>query len=40
MIKSIYSSIATALAAVAVMSVSVASLFYVYSPEPPEELMK
>ncbi|MEB4785086.1 cyclic lactone autoinducer peptide [Paenibacillus jamilae] len=40
MMKNIYSSIATTLAAIAVMSVSVASLFYVYNPEPPEDLLK
>ncbi|MFS8214844.1 cyclic lactone autoinducer peptide [Paenibacillus sp. S29] len=40
MMKSIYGAIASSLTAIAVMSVSVASMFYVYSPEPPKELMK
>ncbi|MEC0181545.1 cyclic lactone autoinducer peptide [Paenibacillus peoriae] len=38
--KYIYSTIATSLAALAMFSVSVASLAFVYNPEPPEELMK
>ncbi|MDQ0496362.1 cyclic lactone autoinducer peptide [Paenibacillus brasilensis] len=40
MMKNIYSTIASSLAAIAVMSVSVASLIYVYNPEPPKELLK
>ncbi|WP_289306527.1 cyclic lactone autoinducer peptide [Paenibacillus terrae] len=38
--KNVYSTIASGLAVFALMSVSVASLFYVYNPEPPKELIK
>ncbi|MGG4504058.1 AgrD family cyclic lactone autoinducer peptide [Paenibacillus polymyxa] len=40
MMKNIYSTIASSLTAIAVMSVSVASLVFVHNPEPPEELLK
>ncbi|MFC7560500.1 AgrD family cyclic lactone autoinducer peptide [Paenibacillus farraposensis] len=38
--KNIYSTLASCLSAIAVMSVSVASLVFVHNPEPPEELLK
>ncbi|MHB0881661.1 AgrD family cyclic lactone autoinducer peptide [Paenibacillus sp. SEL1] len=40
MMKNFYSTIASSLSAIAVMSVSVASLVFVHNPEPPEELLK
>ncbi|MEC0234100.1 cyclic lactone autoinducer peptide [Paenibacillus kribbensis] len=38
--KSIYSNLATLLSTIAVLTVSVASIAFIYSPEPPAELFE
>ncbi|WP_082067330.1 cyclic lactone autoinducer peptide [Paenibacillus terrae] len=38
--RSTYFALATCLSSFAIMTVVVASLFYVYNPKPPKELLK
>ncbi|MEC0233764.1 cyclic lactone autoinducer peptide [Paenibacillus kribbensis] len=40
MTKNIYSKLATVLSTIAVLTVSVASIAFIYSPEPPAELFE